>query len=60
MSKENSTSYIYKENLAIALQTAIECRQKEEKKLGYNSDSTLVAGWKENLEAVRNGMLEIK
>lgn len=61
--KTNCTepSYILKENLAIALQMAIDVREIQE--LGennYTGDSALLAGWKENLEALKNGKLEIK
>jgi hypothetical protein len=58
MSKENST--IHKGNLEIALRMAIECREKEEQEMNYQADSALVSGWKENLEALKKGNLEIK
>lgn len=53
-------SYIHNGNLQIALRMAIECREKEEKQMGYFSDSNLVAGWKENLEALKHSTLEIR
>jgi hypothetical protein len=53
-------SYILNGNLQIALRMAIECREKEEKTMGHTSDSALVAGWKENLEALKERKLEIK
>lgn len=54
------TTYILAENLTIALITAIAEREKAEKQLGYTSDSGYLAGLKQNLEAVKQGKLQIK
>lgn len=53
-------SYILKDNLELALLSAIDERQKWEDEQEYDSDSALLAGWKENLFALRSGKLEIK
>ncbi len=58
MSKENST--ILKGNLEVALRMAIECREKEELKMNFQANSALLSGWKQNLEALKKGELEIK
>ena len=47
---------IYKSNLIIAVSLAIEAKEKEEKEnFKYTTDSSLLAGWKENLKALRDG-----
>jgi hypothetical protein len=49
---------ILKENLIIALQSAIEQRQEYEKvsmKFAYGMDSALLTGWKQVLEALQKG-----
>lgn len=52
---------ILKENLMLALLTAIEVQTQQEKKAGYTGDSALVTGWKNNLAILRKGgTLEIK
>lgn len=48
--------YIHKENLIIALETAIADREKYEREvLKYTGDSALVAGWKDTVKALNNG-----
>ena len=48
--------YILKDNLVIALETAIKLRQNYEKNvLLYSGESALVAGWKEVLESLNKG-----
>lgn len=62
-STDNSTStqFIHKENLIIALELAISVRQVQEfEDANYTTDSALLAGWKENLQALKNGKLEIR
>lgn len=54
------SAFIHKGNLEIALIMAIEHRQEEEKELGFNSDSAMLAGWKQNLEILKKGKLYIK
>lgn len=55
------TSFIFKENLIIALELAISVRQVQEfEDANYTADSALLAGWKENLQSLKNGKLEIK
>lgn len=36
---------IWKDNLATALDYAIQSRKQEERSLGYRTESSLVAGW---------------
>lgn len=55
-----NNSYIWKDNLIIALEIAIDKRVAQERHLGYSSDSTMVAAWKENLQALKVGKLEIR
>lgn len=57
---KSSRSYIRQSNLELALMMAIECRQEEERKMKYGGDSALLAGWKENLAALKQGKLEIR
>lgn len=51
---------ILKSNLETALTIAIEHQQKKEREMNYALDSALLGGWKENLEALKKGDLEIK
>lgn len=53
---------ILKANLEIALQIAIETRERHEKEvLKYTGESCLVAGWREILKASQNGEhIEVK
>lgn len=46
---------VFKESMELALKIAIEHRVKEEKELGYDRDSALVAGWRQALLAVQRG-----
>lgn len=47
---------MHKSNLATALNVAIKAQEKyEREELNYGMDSALVAGWKEVLEAIKNG-----
>ena len=54
------TKYILAENLMVAMITAIAEREKVEKELGYTSDSGFLSGLKQNLEALKQGKLQIK
>lgn len=53
-------THILKENLKLALEIAIEYRLSKEKDWGYEGESGLVKGWKENIESLRSGSVEIK
>ena len=58
MENEN---YILRENLISALTIAIEKQVEDEKKLGFDRDSCLVGGWRENLKVLKNNkILKIK
>ncbi len=52
--------YIHAENLIIALATAIKEQERHEFKSGYTQDSSLLAGWKASLAALKMGNLEIR
>jgi len=47
-------NHILKDNLSIALATAIKQQSKLEKKQGYITDSALLAGWRDNLRSLEN------
>lgn len=47
---------MHKSNLATALSLAIKAQEKyEREELNYGQDSALVAGWREILEAIKDG-----
>ncbi len=55
-----STTHILQSNLMTALRMAIDAQQKKERDMGHTRPSTLIVGWKENLESLKQGNLSIK
>jgi hypothetical protein len=47
--------YVLRDNLIMALRTAIRHQEVVEKKMGYTGDSAMVGGWKDNLKILESG-----
>jgi hypothetical protein len=52
--------YILKENILLALMTAIVIQEKSEKQYGFTGDSAYLAGLRASLEELKNNNLQIK